>query len=130
MRRAAPSCAIDIAPVRAARRPAGDDHAPRRPVASARRTATPASSARCVPLGGKKEARVAEAAIAASGSRPARPTGKGVAAIETRKAVDQRGRGAAVDELAARNVVAIIGPIEGASVDAAGRARRAITSCR
>lgn len=72
-----------------------------------------------VPIGSKKEARVAEAAIAGLGLAAGAPTGKGVAAIETRKAVDQSEAAAAVDDLAARNVVAIIGPIEGAAVDAA-----------
>jgi ABC-type branched-subunit amino acid transport system substrate-binding protein len=72
-----------------------------------------------VPIGSKKEGRVAEAAIAGLGLAAGAPTGKGVAAIETRKAVDQSEAAAAVDDLAAKNVVAIIGPIEGASVDAA-----------
>ena len=72
-----------------------------------------------IPIGSKKESRVAEAAIAGLSLAAGAPTGKGVAAIETRKAVDQSEAAAAVDELAGKNVVAIIGPIEGASVDAA-----------
>lgn len=72
-----------------------------------------------IPIGSKKESRVAEAAIAGLSLAAGAPTGKGVAAIETRKAVDQSEAAAAVDDLAGKNVVAIIGPIEGASVDAA-----------
>lgn len=72
-----------------------------------------------IPLGSKKESRVAEAAIAGLSLAAGAPTGKGVAAIETRKAVDQSEAAAAVDDLAGKNVVAVIGPIEGASVDAA-----------
>jgi ABC-type branched-subunit amino acid transport system substrate-binding protein len=72
-----------------------------------------------VPLGSKTQSRVADAAIAGLGLAAGAPTGKGVAAIETRKAADQSEAAAAVDELAGKNVVAIIGPIDGASVDAA-----------
>ncbi len=72
-----------------------------------------------IPIGSRKESRVAEAAIAGLSLAAGAPTGKGVAAIETRKAVDQSEAAAAVDDLASKNVVAIIGPIEGASVDAA-----------
>jgi ABC-type branched-subunit amino acid transport system substrate-binding protein len=72
-----------------------------------------------IPIGSRKEGRVAEAAIAGLGLAAGAPSGQGVAAIETRKAVDQAEAAAAVDDLAGKNVVAIIGPIEGASVDAA-----------
>jgi ABC-type branched-subunit amino acid transport system substrate-binding protein len=72
-----------------------------------------------IPLGSKTQSRVAEAAVAGLGLAAGAPTGKGVAAIETRKAVDQTEAAAAVDDLASKNVVAIIGPIDGSSVDAA-----------
>jgi ABC-type branched-subunit amino acid transport system substrate-binding protein len=72
-----------------------------------------------IPIGSKTQSRVAEAAIAGLGLAAGAPSGTGVAAIETRKAVDQTEAAAAVDDLASKNVVAIIGPIDGASVDAA-----------
>jgi ABC-type branched-subunit amino acid transport system substrate-binding protein len=76
-----------------------------------------------VPLGSKRENRVAEAAVAGLGLAAGATDGKGVAAIETRAAVDKDGAAAAVDQLASQNVIAIVGPIEGAAVDAAaGRA--------
>lgn len=109
---------IDIAPVRAAvGLPATITSAQ---VGGASSTnGNPGLVGAVVPMGSKKEARVAEAAIAGLGLAAGAPTGKGVAAIETRKAVDQSEAAAAVDDLASKNVVAIIGPIEGAAVDAA-----------
>ena len=51
------------------------------------------------------------------------PDGKGVTAIETRAAIDKTASAEAVDALARQNVVAIVGPIKGSSVDeAAARA--------
>jgi ABC-type branched-subunit amino acid transport system substrate-binding protein len=83
-------------------------------------TGNPGLIGAVIPIGSRKEGRVAEAAIAGLGLAAGAPSGQGVAAIETRKAVDQAEAAAAVDDLASKNVVAIIGPIEGASVDAAG----------
>ncbi|HSD90100.1 MAG TPA: penicillin-binding protein activator [Kofleriaceae bacterium] len=76
-----------------------------------------------VPLGSKEENRIAEAAVAGLGLAAGAPDGKGVAAIETRAAVDKTSSAEAVDALARQNAIAIIGPIKGPSVDtAAGRA--------
>jgi ABC-type branched-subunit amino acid transport system substrate-binding protein len=75
-----------------------------------------------VPLGSSAN-RVAEAAIAGFALAAGAPDGTGVAAIETRAAGDKTAAAEAVDQLAHQNVIAIVGPIEGASVDAAsGRA--------
>ena len=75
-----------------------------------------------VPLGGK-ENRLGEAAVAGLSLVAGAPDGKGVAAVETRVAIDPTGSEEAVDELAKSHVVAIIGPIEKHAVDAAaGRA--------
>ena len=73
-----------------------------------------------VPLGSKRENRVAEAAVAGLGLAAGATDGKGVAAIETRAATDKDAAAAAVDQLAGQNVIAIVGPIEGVAVDAAG----------
>ena len=76
-----------------------------------------------VPLGSKRENRVAEAAVAGLGLAAGATDGKGVAAIETRAAIDQAEVAQAVEQLAGANVIAIVGPIEGVAVDAAtGRA--------
>lgn len=72
-----------------------------------------------VPLGSKEENRIAEAAVAGLGLAAGAPDGKGVTAIETRAAIDKTASAEAVDALARQNVVAIIGPIKGSSVDAA-----------
>lgn len=72
-----------------------------------------------VPLGSKKENRVAEQAIAGLGLAAGAPDGKGVVAIETRAAVDKTTSAEAVDALARQNVIAIIGPIGKDSVDGA-----------
>jgi ABC-type branched-subunit amino acid transport system substrate-binding protein len=75
-----------------------------------------------VPLGSSAN-RVAEAAIAGFALAAGAPDGQGIAAIETRAAGDKTAAAEAVDQLARQNVIAIVGPIEGASVDAAsGRA--------
>jgi len=73
-----------------------------------------------VPLGSKRENRVAEAAVAGLGLAAGATDGKGVAAIETRAATDKDAAASAVDQLAGQNVIAIVGPIEGVAVDAAG----------
>jgi ABC-type branched-subunit amino acid transport system substrate-binding protein len=84
---------------------------------------TPGLVGAVVPLGSKRENRLAEAAVAGLGLAAGATDGKGVAAIETRAAVDKDGAAAAVDQLAGQNVIAIVGPIEGLAVDAAaGRA--------
>jgi ABC-type branched-subunit amino acid transport system substrate-binding protein len=72
-----------------------------------------------VPLGSKRDNLVAEATVAGLGLAAGATDGKGVAAIETRAAVDKDAAVAAVESLAGQNVIAIVGPIEGASVDAA-----------
>ncbi len=72
-----------------------------------------------VPLGSRTENRVAEAAVAGLGLAAGAPDGKGVVAIETRAAVDKTSSAQAVDALAQRNVIAIIGPIGKDSVDGA-----------
>ncbi|MEJ7599656.1 MAG: penicillin-binding protein activator [Kofleriaceae bacterium] len=72
-----------------------------------------------VPLGGKSN-KVAEQAVAGLGMAAGVADGKGVAAIEVRSAQDPAASAFAVEELARANVIAIVGPIDGASVDAAG----------
>ena len=72
-----------------------------------------------VPLGSKKENRVAEQAVAGLGLAAGAPDGKGIVAIETRAAVDKTTSAEAVDVLARQNVIAIIGPIGKDSVDGA-----------
>ncbi|MEO8841825.1 MAG: penicillin-binding protein activator [Kofleriaceae bacterium] len=74
-----------------------------------------------VPLGTQN--RIADAAVAGLGLAAGAPNGSGVAAIEVRPAGDKAEGEHAVDDLAGKNVIAIIGPIEGSVVDAAaGRA--------
>jgi branched-chain amino acid transport system substrate-binding protein len=73
-----------------------------------------------MPLGSKRENRLAEAAVAGLGLAAGAGGGTGVVAIETRAAVDKDAAVTAVEALAAQNVIAIVGPIDGASVDAAG----------
>lgn len=73
-----------------------------------------------VPLGGKQN-RVAEAAVAGLGVASGVADGKGVAAIELRTASDAEAAALAVEELARAGAVAVVGPIDSASVDAAGR---------
>jgi ABC-type branched-subunit amino acid transport system substrate-binding protein len=72
-----------------------------------------------VPLGSKKENRVAEQAVAGLGLAAGAPDGNGAVAIETRAAVDGATSAAAVDALARQNVVALIGPISKESVESA-----------
>ncbi len=72
-----------------------------------------------LPLGSKEENRLAEAAVAGLALAAGAPDGKGVTAIETRAAIDKTASAEAVDALANQNVVAIVGPIKGTSVDAA-----------
>ncbi len=71
-----------------------------------------------MPLGGKQN-RVAEAAVAGLATAGGVAGGKGVVAVEVRAAVDAASAAQAVADLAAANVIAIVGPIDGASVDAA-----------
>ncbi|HUJ58255.1 MAG TPA: penicillin-binding protein activator [Kofleriaceae bacterium] len=72
-----------------------------------------------LPLG-SAENRVAEKAIAGLGLAAGALDGKGVVAIETRAAPDKTAAAEVVDQLANDNVIAIVGPIDGAAVDAAG----------
>ena len=72
-----------------------------------------------VPLGSKKSNRVAEQAVAGLGLVAGAPDGKGIVAIETRVGTDKTTAAEAVDALARLNVIAIVGPIDNASVDGA-----------
>ncbi|HVK84247.1 MAG TPA: penicillin-binding protein activator, partial [Kofleriaceae bacterium] len=72
-----------------------------------------------LPLGGQ-QGRVAEAAAAGLGLAAGVTDGQGVAAVEVRAATDAAASASAVEDLARGNVVAVIGPIDSASVDAAG----------
>jgi branched-chain amino acid transport system substrate-binding protein len=71
-----------------------------------------------VPLGGNAN-RVGEAAVAGLGVAAGVSDGKGVAAIEVRAASDKDAAALAVEELAKANVIAIVGPIDGESVEQA-----------
>jgi branched-chain amino acid transport system substrate-binding protein len=73
-----------------------------------------------LPLGGKQN-KVAEAAVAGLGLAAGVTEGKGAAAVEVRSAQDAESSAAAVEELAKANVIAVVGPIDSASVDAAGQ---------
>ncbi len=72
-----------------------------------------------LPLGGKQQ-RVADAAVAGLGLAAGVPDAQGIAPIEVRAANDAGGAEIAVEDLARANVIAVIGPIDSASVDAAG----------
>ena len=72
-----------------------------------------------MPLGGMSN-RVAEAAVAGLGMAAGVSDGNGVAAVEVRAATEADASAQAVDDLAHANVIAIVGPIDAASVDAAG----------
>ena len=72
-----------------------------------------------VPLGGKAD-RVAVAVVAGLGLAAGVGDGKAVAAVEVRAADDGAAVGAAIDSLVHANVLAIIGPTDKDSVDAAG----------
>ncbi|MEO7096395.1 MAG: hypothetical protein ABI175_24260, partial [Polyangiales bacterium] len=72
-----------------------------------------------LPLGGKQN-RVAEAAAAGLGMAAGVSDGKGIAAVEVRSAMDADASAVAVEDLARNNVIAIVGPIDSAAVDAAG----------
>ena len=94
------------------------------PRAVAREGAAPASGpigvlGAVVPLGGKSN-RIAEAAVAGLGVAAGIADGKAVAAIEVRAASDGEHAAAAVEQLAAANVIAIIGPTDKDAVEAAG----------
>lgn len=72
-----------------------------------------------MPLGGNQN-RVAEAAVAGLGLAAGVSGGGAGVAIEIRAATDAGASALAVEDLAKRNVIAVVGPIDGASVDAAG----------
>jgi ABC-type branched-subunit amino acid transport system substrate-binding protein len=114
----------DVAPLRLALGlPRAINELPPPPVASG--GGEPGLLGAVLPLGGR-ENRVAVATVAGLGLAAGAPDGDGVAAVETRVAVDPATSAQAVDVLAAGNVVAIIGPIDGASVDAAGARAEAL----
>jgi ABC-type branched-subunit amino acid transport system substrate-binding protein len=71
-----------------------------------------------VPLGGNAN-RVAEAAVAGLGVAAGVSDGKGVVAIEVRAASDKDAAALAVEDLAKANVIAIVGPVDGESVEQA-----------
>ncbi|MGE0869716.1 MAG: penicillin-binding protein activator [Kofleriaceae bacterium] len=71
-----------------------------------------------MPLGGKQQ-RVGDAAVAGIGVAAGVSDGTGVAAVEIRPASDPDASVVAVETLARANVIAIVGPIDAASVDAA-----------
>lgn len=78
-----------------------------------------------LPLGGKQQ-RVADAAVAGLGLAAGVSDGKGVAPVEIRAANDAGAAEVAVEDLARANVIAVIGPIDSASVDAAGARAEAL----
>jgi ABC-type branched-subunit amino acid transport system substrate-binding protein len=72
-----------------------------------------------MPLGGN-QAKVADAAVSGLGLAAGVAGGTGSVAIEIREATDAQAAALMVEELAKKNVIAVIGPIDNASVDAAG----------
>lgn len=72
-----------------------------------------------LPLGGKQN-RVAEAAAAGLGMAAGASDGKGIAAVEVRPASEADAAALAVEDLARSGVIAVVGPIDSQSVDAAG----------
>ena len=78
-----------------------------------------------VPLGGKT-ARAARPRSPGSRLAAGVPDGHGVVAIELRGASEPELATAAVEDLARANVIAIVGPVDGASVDAAGARAEAL----
>ena len=73
-----------------------------------------------VPLAGKRRP-VAEAAVAGLGVAAGVADGAGVVAVEVRAAEDAGASTAAVEDLHRANVIAVVGPLDPASVDAAAR---------
>ena len=74
-----------------------------------------------LPLGVKKQARTTDSAVVSLGLVTGATGGTGVTAIEMRAAADPGASAAAVDELGKTSVVAIVGPIDDDSVDAAAK---------
>jgi ABC-type branched-subunit amino acid transport system substrate-binding protein len=79
-----------------------------------------------MPLGGNQN-KLAEAAVAGLGLASIGVPGAaggtvagGAVAVEVRAAADPSAAALAVEDLTRRNVIAVVGPIDGASVDAAG----------
>ncbi|MBL9019915.1 MAG: penicillin-binding protein activator [Myxococcales bacterium] len=72
-----------------------------------------------LPLIGK-QSRVAEAAAAGLGMAAGASDGKGIAAVEVRPAADADSAALAVEDLARAGAIAVVGPIDSQSVDAAG----------
>lgn len=73
-----------------------------------------------LPLGGNAN-RLGEAAVAGLGVAAGVAEGKGVAAVEVRPANDKDAAAQAVAELAKANVIAIVGPLDGESVEHAAQ---------
>jgi ABC-type branched-subunit amino acid transport system substrate-binding protein len=73
-----------------------------------------------LPLGSKRDARIADGAITALGLAAGEGGGAAMMAVEMRGALDAASASAAVESLAKAGAVAIIGPMEAAAVDAAG----------
>ncbi len=73
-----------------------------------------------VPLTGP-QTRIGDAAVAGLGMAAGVADGNGVTAIEVRAASDAAAAALAVEDLARANVIAVIGPIEGAAVEAAAQ---------
>jgi ABC-type branched-subunit amino acid transport system substrate-binding protein len=72
-----------------------------------------------IPLVGKSS-QIGEKAVTGLGLIAGVGDGKGVAAVEVRTAADATAAAEAVDSLARGNAIAVVGPVDGASVDAAG----------
>ncbi len=87
-------------------------------VGGAPATTTSGTIGAVIPLGTQN--RIADAAVAGLGLAAGAASGSGIAAIEVRPAGDKAQGEQAVDRLASDHVIAIVGPIEGGIVDAAG----------
>ncbi len=73
-----------------------------------------------LPVGSKKDVRIADSALTALGLAAGAPGGGGIAAIEIRGATDASTAAAAVESLAKAGAIAIVGPMDKDAVDAAG----------
>lgn len=86
-------------------------------VATAAAATDPGLVGAILPLGGKQN-RVGEAAAIGLAIAAGAGDGKGSVIVDVRTAQDAREASAAFDELVRANAVAVIGPVEGAAVDA------------
>src|SRR5262249_9332446 len=64
-----------------------------------------------LPLGSTKYDEIAQRSVEGLGLAAGAPTGKGVAAVETRAAGDGTSSAEMVDQLARANVIAVVGPL-------------------